>query len=65
MVRRNGEAGFMLVDFDWAGENGKVRYPININTTDVKRPKGAVDGEPITVEHDVEMLQYLLGTCDQ
>ena len=64
MVRKDGEAGFMLVDFDWAGENGKVLYPSNVNVTEVKRPVGAVDGKLITVEHDMEMLGYLLGTHD-
>ena len=27
----NGELGMMLVDFDWAGVIGEVRYLINVN----------------------------------
>ncbi|TFK87265.1 hypothetical protein K466DRAFT_599624 [Polyporus arcularius HHB13444] len=30
-VRRDGRAGAMLVDFDWAGEDGRVRYPAWLN----------------------------------
>jgi hypothetical protein len=60
MVRKDGEAGFMLVDFDWAGKIGEVWYPININITGVTRPKGVLDGELITAEHDIKMLRYML-----
>jgi hypothetical protein len=61
MVRNDGSVGFMLIDFDWAGEIGKVRYPINVNVNlkedgSVKRPAGAYDGELIKAEHDIEML---------
>ena len=52
----------MLVDFDWAGKIGEVRYPSNINITGVEQPKGVFDGQLITVEHDLEMLGYLLDT---
>ena len=31
MVRKNGAPEMMLFDFDWAGQIGKVRYPINVN----------------------------------
>jgi hypothetical protein len=61
MVRRDQKPGFMLVDFDWAGRSHEVRYPSNLNTQDIKRPKGACDGQYILAEHDVEMLEYLLG----
>ena len=62
MVRKDGEAGFMLVDFDWAGINGRVRYPSNINITGVTRPKDVYDGELITAEHDMEMVRYMLDS---
>jgi hypothetical protein len=29
-----------------------------LNTTEVKQPEGADDGEPILSPHDVEMLSY-------
>ena len=60
MVRKDGKAGFMLVDFDWAGTIGEVRYPSNINITEVMRPKGVVDGELMTAEHDMKMLDYMI-----
>jgi serine/threonine protein kinase len=60
MVRKDGKAGFMLVDFDWAGTIGNVQYPSNINITEVKRPEGVLDGELITTEHDMKMLGYML-----
>jgi tRNA A-37 threonylcarbamoyl transferase component Bud32 len=58
MVRKNGP-GIQLVDFDWAGEIGKVRYPANVNRTDIVRPEGALDGRFILAEHDMFMLNHL------
>ena len=68
MVRKDGFLGFMLIDFDWAGEIGKAQYPINMNVNlkedgSVKRPVGAYDGELIKAEHDIEMLHKIfIGT---
>ena len=31
MVRKNGVPEMMPFDFDWVGEIGKVRYPVNVN----------------------------------
>jgi hypothetical protein len=63
MVRKDGETGFMLVDFDWAGEIGMVRYPMNVNRgDDLWRPDGAQDGELITANHDMQMLEHMLFT---
>jgi serine/threonine protein kinase len=61
MVRKDGKAGFMLVDFDWAGEIGVVRYPMNVNRgPDLWRPEGALDGELITADDDMQMLENML-----
>ena len=60
MVRKDGAPELMLFDFDWAGEIGQVRYPINVNRgPNLKRPDGAYDGELITAEHDMEMLDIM------
>ena len=60
MVRKDGAPEIILFDFDWAGEIGKVRYPINVNRgPDLLRPDGAYDGELITAEHDMEMLDIM------
>jgi hypothetical protein len=50
----------MLFDFDWAGEIGNVRYPINVNRgPQLERPDGAYDGALIMAEHDIEMLNLM------
>jgi hypothetical protein len=60
MVRKDGQPGFMLVDFDWAGATGEVRYPMNVNTDPtLGRPAGAYDGEVIKAEHDIHMLRNI------
>ncbi|PFH50412.1 hypothetical protein AMATHDRAFT_145129, partial [Amanita thiersii Skay4041] len=48
-----------LLDFDWAAKIGEATYPMRINTTTVRRPKGVTDGQLITAEHDMEMVQWL------
>jgi hypothetical protein len=49
----------LLVDFDEAGRDGIATYPPNLNTTDIKRPKTAVDGALITKKDDEFMLSEL------
>ena len=61
MITNSPTLAVMLVDFDWAGTIGKVRYPMNVNRVDVGRPEGAVDNELILAEHDMLMLEEL--TC--
>jgi hypothetical protein len=58
MVRKDGKPGFMLVDFDWAGINGEVRYPANVNK-ELWRPEDVADGMPIRSEHDMMMLDRM------
>jgi len=50
---------FMLLDFDWTGPKQETQYPIRVNWTDIRRPDGAWDGEKITTEHDLEMLNLV------
>ena len=57
MVRRDGKPGIMLLDFDWAGVLGEVRYPMNVNTETVRQPAGAF--EIIKAEHDIVMLAFM------
>jgi len=64
MVREDGERGFILLDFDWAGKIGEIRYPRNVNTAPelgLWRPTDAYDGELIKAEHDVAMIERLFG----
>lgn len=56
------EFNFMLIDFDWSGVIGAVRYPMNVyEGRDLRRPKGAYDGEFILAEHDVGMVDIMFG----
>jgi hypothetical protein len=58
MVRKDGNPGFMLVDFDWSGIIGEVRYPINVNKK-IGRPVDVSDGVLIKPEHDMAMLENI------
>ena len=59
MVRKEPFA-WKLVDFDWSGRLGEVRYPMNINRGPrLRRPEGAVDGQLVLADHDVRMLDML------
>jgi len=61
MIRKDGKSGFMLIDFDWSGAIGEVRYPININRVDFWRPDDVSDGMPIKSEHDMAMLDHIFS----
>jgi hypothetical protein len=50
----------MLFDFEWSGEIGKVRYPMNVGRgPGLERPAGVIDGELILADHDMDMLQIM------
>jgi serine/threonine protein kinase len=60
LVQKYGnELSMMLTDFDWAGSEGEVRYPLCLNRNGVRRPEGAVDGALITKVHDLQMASYM------
>jgi serine/threonine protein kinase len=48
-----------LLDFDWAGTEGEVRYPEGVNTISVRRQDGVSDREIITKDHDMAMVDFL------
>ncbi|KAF9535049.1 hypothetical protein CPB83DRAFT_226976 [Crepidotus variabilis] len=50
---------FMLVDFDWGGKASEARYPLDLNTTTVKRPEWVFGRRRIEPQHDLTMLQYI------
>ncbi|CAG8627176.1 965_t:CDS:2, partial [Paraglomus occultum] len=50
----------VLVDFDWAGEAGKVFYPSFLNIESVKRHPDAISDKVITPEHDIFSLNTLM-----
>ncbi len=51
-----GNVDVRFVDFDWAGLSGVVRYPSFMNHAGVNWPAGALDGQPILPQHDVQLL---------
>jgi hypothetical protein len=59
MIRKDGEPGIMLVDFDWSGVIGEVRYPMNVNKTQLWRPEHVSDGELIKSDDDIDMLEHI------
>jgi hypothetical protein len=61
LAKKNGAPGIMLIDLDWAGVIGNVRYPMNVNRDGIDRPDGAYDGELITAEHDMNMVDYIFA----
>jgi serine/threonine protein kinase len=51
-----------LVDFDWAGETNKAKYPFHVNPDlgyGLKRPSGVKGGGIITMEHDLAMVELM------
>ena len=51
-----------LVDFDWAGEINKAKYPFLVNPYlghGFKRPSGVKGGGVITTEHDLAMVELM------
>jgi serine/threonine protein kinase len=65
LVQKDGVEGFKLVDFDWSGRIGHVRYPMNVyRDLRLWRPSEAEDGQLIKADHDIEMLNCLdLDAC--
>jgi len=59
LVSKSGPKHYMIVDFDWAGKLGFVRYPMNVNKVDIWRPDSVTDEALIMADHDVEMLDHL------
>jgi len=49
-----------LIDFNWAGQFGEVRYPMNINRSTIKRPPTVFNGELVTSEDDCYMVDLIL-----
>ncbi len=57
----NHPTDFMLLDFDWGGKEGTVRYPMCVNHRHISRPEGAVDSQLILPEHDQEMVEFMFS----
>ena len=61
-VKTDGTPRFMLVDYDWAGYEGEVKYPRHVNKApELGRPQDIEDGALIITGHDLHMLEYMFG----
>ncbi|PCH35651.1 hypothetical protein WOLCODRAFT_166391 [Wolfiporia cocos MD-104 SS10] len=56
--REDGRHGAMLIDFDWCGEHGEARYPIQLNK-DIDWHSEVVCGGIVAKEHDTYMLSKI------
>ncbi|PVG01061.1 hypothetical protein CPB86DRAFT_795346 [Serendipita vermifera] len=56
---KDGARTALLLDFDWAGQDGVVTYPINVNVTSIRRPDEIRDWKPIKKEHDWFMVKQI------
>jgi hypothetical protein len=59
LVLMKGKLEMKLIDFDWGGKDGEVRYPVLINNHTVHRPPNVVGGQLITREHDLLMVENI------
>ncbi|KAG5635817.1 hypothetical protein H0H81_010047 [Sphagnurus paluster] len=51
---------FMILDFDWAGQVGEVKYPKLVNRQpELRRPDGVEDGKVILPVHDTAMVDSI------
>ena len=57
---KNEETVIMLLDFDWAGKDGEVRYPGVMNMS-VNRPSGVIRDGLVQMDHDVAMVKLLFS----
>ena len=57
LVKPTSEA--FVIDFEWAGIENDVRYPMFMNHGDIVWPAGAADGMPIKCQHDKFWLEQL------
>jgi serine/threonine protein kinase len=54
-----GDVKIHIIDWDWAGHAGEVRYPPGINRFTMERLEGAQTSQLIAKEHDLEMVDYI------
>ena len=53
-----------VVDFDWAGDEGSVTYPVYINM-ELQWPTGVEAGCQITHQHDTHLLNQLIQSLSK
>ena len=56
----------LLIDFDWSGPVGVVKYPPTLNTCgEIKWAKGVEPATAIQAKHDLDMLEKIIGGTDE
>ena len=58
LVSGKSEIKLKIVDFNWAGKAGEVKYPWDLNTDAFK--SSAKPGQKILMEHDSEQVDYII-----
>ncbi|TFK33280.1 hypothetical protein BDQ12DRAFT_615533 [Crucibulum laeve] len=53
------EGKVMLIDFDWAGKEGEVRYPVALSKS-ITWPRGVEGLELIEKQHDLDMIDDIV-----
>ncbi|KAJ7572474.1 hypothetical protein C8J56DRAFT_975816 [Mycena floridula] len=59
-----GQGKVQLIDFDWAGKVGEVKYPLNL-AAGIDWPTGVVALEAIEKGHDIQMLKGCISSVHQ
>jgi serine/threonine protein kinase len=54
------EKKIKLINFDWAGKAGYMKYP-NFLSPQIPWPAGVGRGKPITAQHDLDMIPNILN----
>ncbi|KAI6126839.1 hypothetical protein F5141DRAFT_1248665 [Pisolithus sp. B1] len=62
MVTPDDEVTVRLIDFDWAGKDGEVLYPITISP-DIPWLEGVAELMPIEKRHDLSNLACIIDLC--
>ena len=56
----------LLIDFDWSGRVGVVKYPPTLNTCgEIKWAKGVEPATAIRPKHDLDMLERIIDGTDE
>ena len=65
-VENENEWRGLLIDFDWSGRVGVVKYPPTLNTSgEIKWAKGVESATAIRPEHDLDMLEKIIDGTDE
>lgn len=62
MVQKEGDPAerILLIDFDWAGKIGEVKYPMNVNRAGIRRHMEVFDGISIDPKHDDYSAEFIM-----